>query len=121
MVVVGLSVDYTVHICNSYVHGMKVGKTRQEVLTNALVEIGISIFSGAVTTATSIFMLFFTTITFFTKFGQFVFANIVVSIIFAFTLMCALLAIGGPLGTTGSIYHLFKRFCNKIRKSQDPI
>lgn len=62
--------------------------------------------------------LFFTTITFFTRFGEFVFLNIVASIIFALTIQCALLAIGGPLRKQGNIYELLRKIKYKIFKKQ---
>lgn len=54
--IVGMSVDYTVHISNAYVHSMEKGISRKEVLVISLTEIGISIFSGSLTTTCSIFM-----------------------------------------------------------------
>ena len=48
VLVVGFSVDYTVHLADSYL--VSKGKTRQEKITDALVMMGGSILSGAFST-----------------------------------------------------------------------
>lgn len=68
-IIVGLSVDYTVHIGVAYIHFSRnsylAGRTRREIVQHAMAEIGTSVFGGAVTTASSVLALFFCTITFF--------------------------------------------------------
>jgi hypothetical protein len=68
-IVVGLSVDYTVHIGVSYIHYSRhwflADRDRREIVQYAMAEIGASVVGGAVTTACSVLSLFFCTITFF--------------------------------------------------------
>jgi len=134
-IVVGLSVDYTVHLGIAYMNKLAKINDRQSldkkleikqdkgedmtssgddpriILVKATAaEIGSAILGGAITTTTSVLMLFFCQITFFAKFGQFVFVNIVASFIITFTTFLALLLIIGPLGHTGDIKYLFRNF-----------
>jgi hypothetical protein len=59
-VVVGMSVDYNVHVANAYTKASQTHSDALAILSHVLTEVGISVFSGAITTAISVFMLFFT-------------------------------------------------------------
>eukprot|EP01122_Echinamoeba_exundans_P017937 TRINITY_DN987_c1_g1_i2.p1 TRINITY_DN987_c1_g1~~TRINITY_DN987_c1_g1_i2.p1 ORF type:complete len:785 (-),score=130.02 TRINITY_DN987_c1_g1_i2:1098-3452(-) len=106
-IVVGLSVDYSVHIGVSYIHFSRhwflADRDRREIVQYAMAEIGTSVVGGAVTTACSVLSLFFCTITFFRTFGQFVFVNILLSLLSSVTLFVALLLLWGPRGFQGTI------------------
>jgi len=120
-IIVGLSVDYTVHIANCYVQHSKHFTNRETILRETLTEIGISVLSGGITTCSSVLMLFFTTITFFTKFGEFIFVNIVASLIYSFGFFCILLAIIGPTkdqGTWTSFVNCWKRYCGSGKQKE---
>merc|ERR1712166_475542 len=81
--VVGLSVDYTVHLLHSY----KSPKydTREERSKHALAEMGISVANSAITTLLAAAMLFACGFYFFFQFGAFIFFVIGFSIVMAMT------------------------------------
>lgn len=109
--VVGLAVDYVVHLADGYVRSPF--HTRQEKIRDALGSVGISILSGATTTlGASVFMLA-AKIVFFFQFGIFMFVTIGLSILYALFFFTTLLALAGPNGKTGSILTIW-RFLKKI-------
>ena len=63
VIVIGFSVDYVVHLAAHYVHSPLY--EREAKATEAISDMGISIFSGAVTTLGSGIFLFFGTLVFF--------------------------------------------------------
>merc|ERR1719401_1998883 len=106
IVVVGLSVDYTVHICHSFnecrfVAGRKA--SRAERTTHALMEMGVSVVSGAATTFLASLFLLPTSFTFFFYFGIFMLVTVVVSLSVALTLLPALLYTWGPEDGRGDL------------------
>jgi predicted RND superfamily exporter protein len=60
-------------------------------------EIGISVFAASITTFLSAVALFACTVLFFFKFGVFIALTIVISMVYAFLLFSALVAVAGPL------------------------
>ena len=115
--VVGLSVDYVVHLAEGY--HMSAHADRMSRVRDMLEEVGISVFSGACTTlGASIFMLF-AQIQFLVKFGIFMFCTIGFSLIFSLGFFTTIMGLLGPSGNTGDI----KELCNKIlslRKRRKP-
>eukprot|EP00040_Diaphanoeca_grandis_P005674 m.33974 g.33974 ORF g.33974 m.33974 type:complete len:1031 (+) comp16909_c0_seq1:328-3420(+) len=93
-ILVGLSVDYTIHLANSWRESSE--KDRKRRVQETLLEIGISILSAAMTSVLACLPLLNTTIVFFSKFGIFIALTVVWSTLFSFGLFVALLAIGGP-------------------------
>lgn len=93
-VTVGLSVDYAVHLANSYHESP--APTRYLRLQQGLTEMGISVFSSAVTTVGSSAVLFFTIIAIFQRFGSFIVIVISLSFLYAFFFWVALSAVIGP-------------------------
>jgi protein dispatched 1 len=87
-VVVGLSVDYSVHLANHYrTEGEEhPSATRYEKTREALWGIGGSIFAGAITTLGASSFLFFAFITFSVSFGSVIFFNIFISFLFTYGL-----------------------------------
>jgi hypothetical protein len=68
---VGICVDFTCHHAHAYNHATS-SSGRQGRVTHSLTEMGISVVSAAATTFTAACVLmFFTTVTFFSKFGVF--------------------------------------------------
>ena len=113
--VVGLAVDYVVHLAEGY--HLNRFYSRGDRLKDALHHVGISILSGAITTAGSSFFMLFAKIVFFKQFGTFVFSTIIFSFLFSFIFLATSLGIIGPQGLTGS----FLKLCKKGKKyeSQD--
>merc|ERR1711976_370027 len=63
------SVDYAIHLAHAYVHSKS--NTIEGRITSAYGEMGISVFSGMLTSVVASIPLFFCTLTFFAKFGTF--------------------------------------------------
>src|ERR1700733_12208282 len=102
-VLVGFSVDYCLHIAESYSISLTgPSMTREERVRVALTSIGVSIFYSSLTTFGASVMIFFCTIMIFVRFGIIIAVNTAFSIIFSLFLFTALLSIWGPLGKTGT-------------------
>lgn len=107
ILVPGLAVDYSVHLVDAYLESHK--KTRDEKVNDMLVEVGVSVISGALSTLGASFFMFFSPISFFFKFASFIFATILLSCFFSLVFLASLLAIIGPIGDTGSIAKYTRR------------
>ena len=100
-VLVGTSVDYIVHLVESFLLSAKGLRVRdsnpnrdvQNRVRWGIGHIGISIFSSALTTVVASIPLCFTEIQLFAKFGQILLLNTGMSIIYALTACAAMLAI----------------------------
>jgi hypothetical protein len=79
-ILAGFSVDYVIHLAHAYVHAE--GDVDERVI-EAYGDMGISVFSGMLTSVVASIPLFFCTLTFFAKFGAFLCITIVLSWIFA--------------------------------------
>jgi len=87
-ILAGFSVDYVIHLAHAYNHAE--GEPDERILA-AYGEMGVSVFSGMLTSVVASIPLFFCTLTFFAKFGTFLCLTIVLSWIFAnFGFMCLL-------------------------------
>lgn len=100
-VLVGTSVDYIVHLVESFAMSAKELKSRdpnpnrdvQNRVRWAFSHIGISILSSAVTTVAASIPLCFTEIQLFAKFGQILLLNTAMSITYALTACASMLSI----------------------------
>jgi len=101
IIVVGLSVDYSIHLVHAYGEGSGTMFGRDEKVRYALASMGISLIGGMATTAGAALFLFFCNIMFFAKFGQALCLTVIVSIAMALTFLTPLLAVIGPQGATG--------------------
>jgi hypothetical protein len=79
-ILAGFSVDYVIHLAHAYTHAE--GDTDERIKA-AFGDMGISVFSGMLTSVVASIPLFFCTLTFFAKFGTFLCLTIVLSWIFA--------------------------------------
>ncbi len=79
-ILAGFSVDYVIHLAHAYHHAE--GDVDSRVIA-AYGDMGISVFSGMLTSVVASIPLFFCTLTFFAKFGTFLCLTIVLSWIFA--------------------------------------
>ena len=104
VILIGFSVDYTVHIANAYVESKK--PTAFERTREALTEMAISIIAGAGTTFGAGLFLFGATITFFGKFGTLILLSIGLSLTFSLVFFTSTLLVFGPDGDAGSIFHI---------------
>ena len=104
-VLVGLVVDYVVHMGMSYLESPS--HSRKDRTIFACVNMGISICSGAISTVGASVFLTFCTITFFPKFGIFMAITIVFSFICAGVVFPAALMELGPEGSRGMMCGIF--------------
>jgi len=102
--VVGLAVDYTVHLLHAY---NEQDGTREEKMQGALSTMGISVASGAITTMGAGLMLFMCDIAFFQQYGSFIFLVILLSLLVAMTNLPPLILTLGPEGDRGKIAPLY--------------
>ena len=118
--VVGLAVDYVVHLAEGYME-LK-DQDRLTRVRYTLGHVGISVSSGACTTlGASIFMLA-AKIIFFSQFGIFIFCTIGLSILYSLILFTTLLALVGPEGETGSLLPAIRKIKNYVRgKTKDHV
>lgn len=122
-VVVGISIGFTVHISMAYLmyarHSMLKDKPRVAIVQYAMAELGSPLIGGAITTATSVIMLFFCKITLFSHFGKFLFINTIASLLTAFFLLVAILMVIGPRGDFGSLQGIVAWHKERQRKSRE--
>merc|ERR1711933_316231 len=93
---IGFSIDYVVHLANAYLESSS--HSREERLSFALLTMGISVVSGAVTTFGAGFFLTFPVFVFFYKMG----------IVMVSTVALSIIAMWGPQGDTGDMKKYFK-------------
>ena len=108
---VGLAVDYVVHLAQAYVHSPRGG--RLDRTQHALELVGVSVMSGAGTTLCAMSMLLFANFVFFHQFGVVLFATIGFSFVYAIGFFMTVLAIVGPQEHTGSI-RMVRRFVSEM-------
>ena len=125
VIIVGFSVDYVVHLANHYVESVYIDRYRR--MKDALTGIGISIFSGAITTIASSIFLFLATIKFFESFAILVLATILFSLLFSLVLFSSINFWIGPSGNFGNAKHYIvtplmkklKECCKKKREEEN--
>ncbi|XP_078001163.1 protein dispatched homolog 1-like [Glandiceps talaboti] len=99
--IVGLAVDYVVHLAEGYRLSPK--EDRFGRLNDTLEHVGISVVSGAATTLGASAFMLFAKIMFFKQFAIFMFCTIGFSLIFSLGLFTTVLGLMGPQGETGSL------------------
>ena len=105
-ILVGLSVDYVTHVSNSINESRLYGRFPR--VREGMTEIGISIFSSAVTTTLSAILLLGAIVIFFVRFGIFIIITILASALYAFIFYpsLALTIAGLPNNKWGNyVYH----------------
>ena len=93
-ILVGLAVDYVVHVANAYMESKK--GDRESRVKNALTEMGGTVLGGAVTSLGASFFLLLCNFQFFAKFGVFMFMTIGLSFMFVFLFFVPILLLIGP-------------------------
>ena len=104
--VVGLSVDYIVHLAEAYCTSPSL--TREGRIKSMLENMAVSVLSGAITTFGAASFMLFAQIKFSFQFGIFVMSTVGVSIMFSLLFFTAFMASWGPQGNTGSIPEMLK-------------
>ena len=101
VVQIGLSVDYVVHLSTDYMHSPL--QKRSDKMKQAFQQMGISIFSGTLTTFGSGAFLFGGQLSIFNKFAILITSTIMLSFACSMLLFGALCHIVGPENGTGDI------------------
>ena len=99
--VVGLSVDYVVHLAEAY--RMSSAYRRHDRVKDMLQSMGLSVISGALTTIGAAVFMLFAQIQFFFQFGIFIISTIGFSLIFSLLGFTTFMSLCGPQGETGSL------------------
>ena len=99
--VVGLSVDYIVHLAEAY--RMSESTRRLDRVRSMLESIGLSVISGAITTIGAAVFMLFAQIQFFFQFGLFIISTVGISLLFSLFCFTTFMSLVGPQGTSGSI------------------
>merc|ERR1712083_502374 len=116
VMVVGMSVDYVVHLSEAYLASGK--ETREDRTMRMLGIVGSAVLSGALSTMIGIFWLLFATIVIFLKFGSFIFFLIFCSCGMSLVAFTAAMTMIGPEGQKGSVNICFEN--GKSRCKGDP-
>jgi hypothetical protein len=102
VIVVGFSVDYTIHLGHMYDHAGHEGfATRTERARFAILKMGSTVFAGAITTAGSGAFLFPTQLVFFNKMAFLIVVTIVFSLLYSLCFFMPLLYLAGPSDNVG--------------------
>ena len=116
VIVIGFSVDHVVHLAAHFVHSPFYSNDAKA--TEALADMGISIFSGAITTMGSGVFLFGGTIIFFQKFALVILTTVLFSLLYSLIYFMAVLHSCGPSGKTkGNICCC----CNRKKGNEDGV
>lgn len=112
ILVIGFSVDYVVHLASHYVHSAT--PTRFTRTAESIGEMGISIFSGALTTIGSACFLYGGQMIFFQKFAYIITTTCAIALTFSLVYFIALLHAFGPEGNFGRLNF---RACKKKKET----
>ena len=113
ILVIGFSVDYVVHLAAHYVHSA--APLRFARTTDSIGEMGISIFSGAMTTIGSACFLYGGQMNFFLKFAFIITTTCALALAYSLVYFIALAHWLGPEGDTGNVAHCLRRCCKRGR------
>lgn len=120
--VVGLSVDYIVHLAEAY--RMSKSSRRLDRVHDMLESIGLSVISGAITTMGAAIFMLFAKIQFFFQFGIFILSTVGISLVFSLLGFTTVLSLCGPQCNTGSLSSLASgliKFCKKRDDSKEKL
>merc|ERR1712118_104913 len=101
VMVIGLSVDYVVHLADAYLEAP--AEDRLERCKFMLVKMGLAVVNGGVTTIGAAGFMCACYITFFEKFGIVILAAVFQSVVTALFFFSAMMALFGPEGNSGHV------------------
>ena len=107
--------DYVVHLAEGYV--MSEYTDRKGRSTQMLTDVGISVFSGAMTTLGASMFMLFAVIQFYLQFGVFMFSTVGFSIMFSLGLFATALTHIGPQGDFGSLKPLWRKIADCCKRA----
>jgi len=104
VIVIGYSIDYVVHLAHIYCEAKDLGiKSRSDRAQFAIVNMGSTVFAGAVTTAGSGAFMFACFLTFFFKMALLICVTIFYSFLFSLLFFMGLAFFAGPADSQGDI------------------
>jgi len=122
IMVIGLSVDYVVHLSDAYLecHGHTDRNNRTKFMLRSM---GASVLSGAITSIGASICMCFCSIIFFFKFGAVMLWTLVQSVITALVFFTAIMFLFGPEGDFGSLMLIPRYFgyCKSEENEVGPI
>ena len=95
-IVIGLSVDYTVHLGHMYVEAEL--PSREDKLTTAATNMGVTVVAGGVTTLGSAVFMYACQLSFFAKMATLIAGTIAFSLVYSLLFFMPLCAVLGPEG-----------------------
>ena len=109
VIVIGLAVDYTIHLGHMYDHGRihENLATREDRTKYAMRKMGHTVFAGAITTAGSASLMLLCQLTFFVQMALLIVFTISFSIFMALLFFVPLLWAFGPQGDQGNLLHIW--------------
>lgn len=117
VIVIGLAVDYVVHLAHMYVEAGKYGHTTRTARAAFAIEnMGVTVFAGAITTSGAALIMFACFSTFFHKMAILMSMTIFFSFLFSLGLFMSMLWLGGPEGDFGDLLVCFSALKRKARK-----
>ena len=109
VVVIGFSVDYTIHLGHMFDVARSQGlTTRREKFDYSIKKMGETVLAGAITTAGSTVFLLACQLTFFTAMGTLIILTVAYSLGYSLLFFMPLLRIMGPEGRVGDICHFLR-------------
>jgi predicted RND superfamily exporter protein len=114
VVLIGFSVDYIIHYSAEYMHSKE--ETRDLKMRQSLRQMGVSIFSGFLTTFGAGIFLISCSISFFWKFGEVISLAVTVAFFIATFTYGALMKTMGPVGNQGDIMVCFNAMRGKKKE-----
>jgi len=117
VMVVGMSVDYVVHLGEAYIEGGEEHTDHHDRVAEMLETRGMSVLSGAISTLGGIFFLFFAFIVFMEKFAIVIFFLIFISIVYSLLFFAAIMDTIGPNDDFGE-WHLVYQDMVKVYNGQ---
>jgi hypothetical protein len=119
IIIIGFSVDYTVHLGHMYTHANELGlQDRISKFEYASRKMVATIVGGAITTAGAGIFMFPCQLQFFVKMATLIVSTIIMSYIYALLFFMSVLYIAGPGGESGNIRHTLSCFFPKKETDQ---
>mmetsp|Transcript_37986 Transcript_37986/g.43050 ORF Transcript_37986/g.43050 Transcript_37986/m.43050 type:complete len:135 (-) Transcript_37986:166-570(-) len=114
VMLIGFSVDYTVHVCHAYVESIQ--ESRLEKTRDPLKKMGVSIFGDAITTFGTGAVLFMTTLVFFINFAWVITGTIAFSLMWSLLFLPSVLMVIGPEGKAGNLQVIASKVKDRFKK-----
>ena len=110
VIVIGFSIDYTLHIGHMYEEAKEKGyNSREDRISYSLERMGTTVLAGAITTAGSALFMLFCQMTFFYKMALLISITILNSLVYSLVFLVSICLLIGPENDFGHIKFKFKK------------